>query len=129
MYRETFVPSEQQRCFTFPSEWYGKEVEVMARPVETHGSVSVPEAEYIPIWKRYPGLSGSELMRIDHEEFLSSKTPEELAAHRERCARRWAEIDRIDRELGITMDINWYREWRKEEYGYDPDYYKQLDGE
>jgi hypothetical protein len=125
MYRARVIPSEEHSSFTFPPELYGQEVEIVSRPVET-GSAS--ESEYIPIWKRYPGLNGSELASKAHEEFLSSLTPEELARHKEESSRRWAEADRLDKELGLHMSIEWYRRWRQAAYGYDPDYYKRFNG-
>jgi hypothetical protein len=63
-----------------------------------------------------------------HEEFVASMTPEECARHYEERARHWAEVDRMKREFDFSMSIRDYHEWRKEAYGYDPDYYKQFDG-
>jgi hypothetical protein len=137
MYRERFVPSEQQKSFTFPPELYGQEVEIVARPVRRY-DVDHPSLEdllpplgsddELPIWKRYPNLNGGELAKKDIEEYLASMTPEERARHLEERARHWAEIDRMNREFDFKMSIRDYHEWRKEAYGYDPDYYKQFNG-
>jgi hypothetical protein len=134
MYRERFVPSEEHRSFTFPPELYGQEVEIVAqRPVHSDSSSYVDELlskpmEGEPIWKRYPNLNGGELAMKAHEEFLASMTPQERTAHKEYWDRRWAERDRRKKEFDFNMSIRDYREWRKEAYGYDPDYYKQFDG-
>jgi hypothetical protein len=87
---------------------------------------SASESEYIPIWKRYPNLNGGELAMKAHEEFLASMTPQERAANEEYWNRHWAEVDRLKREFDFSMSIHDYHEWRKEAYGYDPDYYKQF---
>jgi hypothetical protein len=37
MYRQVFIPTEQNNVITMPREWYGKEVEVIVFPVMESG--------------------------------------------------------------------------------------------
>jgi hypothetical protein len=127
MYRETLVPSEQQNCFVFPPEWYGKRVEITAAPdlSELWKTVAQAEAEdWDPEF--ISDEEAAELMpkRIRERE-LASMTPKERAADEERFNRRMAELEKWNL---APIEGDWYRKWKTEVMGYDYDYYNRIYG-
>jgi hypothetical protein len=75
MYRQIFIPTENNHTISIPREWYGKTVEIIAFPV-----TSSPEAEPISD-EEFFKLSGS---------WESDQTAEEMVAEL-KAARKFRE--------------------------------------
>jgi hypothetical protein len=128
MYRETLVPSEQQKCFIFPPDWYGKQVEITAGTDRSELWKTVAQAAEEDWQPEFlSDEEAAELMpgRIRERE-LASMTPEERKAEEERFSRRMAEWESQPELIPITGD--WYRKWKTEVMGYDYGYYDRIYG-
>jgi hypothetical protein len=124
MFNETIVPNEQQNCFIFPKDWYGKmNVQIIATPIPEKQHEDDPEE----LQRRQ---AFRQHMNELHRKAREAIIPEEQKAMEQDdpVARKLAQLNwwRFQPKFIASPQLMQLRQFRIESGAYEPDYYKHY---